>query len=88
MINFKLNYDRMGMRPKDSRAFEWYTASLKLFGLHISDIEGEGIWMWKVYGSSQLESKGRFKTFEDAKASLIRFLTSELKATLEEIHDE
>lgn len=87
MIKFNLNYNVMGLRSRESRKFEWYSATLSILSLHIHDKEGEGLWRWKVTGIYTKESKRTFDSFQDARSSLFRFLTKELSGMLDMLND-
>jgi len=82
-IEFQLNYNKIGMRPKGSQAFLWYTATTPLVGLHIHNLGGK--WKWKVNGVVTIESKKEFDSSDDARESLFWFLKKELEKTLADI---
>lgn len=85
MIEFNLNYDVMGLRSRESRKFEWYSAKLGILYLHIHDKEGDGLWQWEI--SHAVKSKYTFNNYQAARSSLFRFLTKELSGMLDALND-
>lgn len=63
MITFERNYDNEQMRDRNSKPFEWYSASLPLISIHIHS-KGNG-WTWIIRGVNQYTRDG-YATHQEA----------------------